>query len=362
MFPILVFKLNVSFFSLMFHFILGYKGNLIDMDSYYTYQSINFIYSMGDFIVEQVFTHKEIQKLLKSTEHYDLIIMEQFLNEALLYFGHHFKAPVIILCAIGSGSWTNQYVGNPAPLSHVPSVFLTFNSKMSFVERVQNVVWNLYDNIYRALVVLPKQDEILHKHHPNAPHLDVLIKNVSLVLLNSHVSVSEPVPHVPNMIEIGGYHVNPSGKLSEDIKQFLDAATEGVVYFCMGSNLKTSLFPKETQQAFLNTFKNLKHKVLWKFETDLPGKPDNVKLVKWAPQQDILAHPNVKVFISHGGNLGSIEAVHFGVPVLGIPVFGDQKANIATSVERGYALSVALKDVTEENLGRALNEILTNKK
>lgn len=47
--------------------------------------------------------------------------------------------------------------------------------------------------------------------------------------------------------------------------------------------------PKEKLDMFLNTFKKLKQRILWKWEDDnLPGKPNNVMTAKWLPQTDIL--------------------------------------------------------------------------
>lgn len=76
----------------------------------------------------------------------------------------------------------------------------------------------------------------------------------------------------------------------------------------------------------------------------------------------VLAHPNVKLFISHGGLLSTIETIYHGVPILGIPVFGDQETNVANAVHNGFALGLPYRDLTEEKLARALDELLTNPK
>lgn len=74
----------------------------------------------------------------------------------------------------------------------------------------------------------------------------------------------------------------------------------------------------------------------------------------------ILAHPNTKVFISHGGLQSTIETIYHGVPIIGIPVFGDQKFNMKRAVDLGYAVELLLEDITEETLSDALNKVLNN--
>ena len=47
--------------------------------------------------------------------------------------------------------------------------------------------------------------------------------------------------------------------------------------------------PDRIKQAFLKAFSKLKQRIVWKWETEsMEGKPDNVILRKWLPQQDIL--------------------------------------------------------------------------
>lgn len=72
------------------------------------------------------------------------------------------------------------------------------------------------------------------------------------------------------------------------------------------------------------------------------------------------AHPNVKAFISHGGLMSTIEAVYFGVPIIGIPVYADQTMNIERATLNGFALCIKYKELDEEKLTWALNETLNN--
>ncbi len=85
-----------------------------------------------------------------------------------------------------------------------------------------------------------------------------------------------------------------------------------MIYFSLGSFMKSSQFPIEKRNAFVNNFAKIKQKIIWKFEDESVPMPKNVYTGSWLPQSDILGHPNVKAFISHGGLLGSTEAVYHG--------------------------------------------------
>lgn len=83
--------------------------------------------------------------------------------------------------------------------------------------------------------------------------------------------------------------------------------------------------PKEKLHAFIEVFRGLKQKVLWKYEDEsIPNLPANVMIRKWLPQNDVLAHTNIVLFIAHGGVFGKQEGIYHGVPMLFIPFYSDQ--------------------------------------
>lgn len=125
--------------------------------------------------------------------------------------------------------------------------------------------------------------------------------------------------------------------------------------------MKSIFMSIETRDIFIKVFSKLPQKVIWKFEENIP-MPDNVLIDSWLPQSDILGHPNVKVFITHGGLLGTTESVYHGVPVIGMPFFGDQKRNIKTASQAGWGAQLDYYNITESSLTWALNEILNNDK
>lgn len=74
----------------------------------------------------------------------------------------------------------------------------------------------------------------------------------------------------------------------QDLKKVMDIASNGVIYFSMGSNLKSKEMPDKLKKKLIKMFSDLKYTVLWKFEEEFFDLPENVHTVKWAPQHSIL--------------------------------------------------------------------------
>ncbi|KAH9636336.1 hypothetical protein HF086_012601 [Spodoptera exigua] len=150
-------------------------------------------------------------------------------------------------------------------------------------------------------------------------------------------------------------------KAVQDLQKLMDEAKNGVIYFSMGSIVQSDGMSEQMQKSILDMFSKYKQTVIWKFESDMKDDiPPNVHLVKWAPQQSILAHPNLKLFITHGGQLSTSEAIHYGIPLVGIPVMADQVLNMISVANKGFGIKVTLSEDMIPELDAAVQQVLTD--
>jgi len=295
---------------------------------------------------------------------FDLVLFENFYHESFVAIGHKYGAPVVQLLPFAANSRVSQWQSNPYNPAYIPDLVSSFGSNMTFMQRTTNAVSAFFYTAVSRLVYMPRQRTVAEKHfvypgHESRPDLVDMLRNVSLTLVNSHPVVGSAVPMVPSYVHVAGMHCVPAAPLPEDLKQILDNSKEGVVYFSLGSVVKSSKMPKETVSLLLSELSKIEQTVLWKWETEnIPQLPKNVIVRKWFPQNDILGHPNCKLFITHGGVQSTTESVYHGVPMLAIPVFGDQKGNSLRAQYRGIAIQVPYFELTHEAFGSALHRLL----
>lgn len=190
--------------------------------------------------------------------------------------------------------------------------------------------------------------------------LSELEKNVSLVLVNSHYSLGQPRPLMPNVVEVGAMHCRPAQPLQDlELRQFLDESPVPVVYFSLGSHIRSQQLPPWLRQALVTAFKRLPYRVLWKLEGGpLDDLPFNVMTRPWLPQQDVLGHNNVRAFLTHGGLLSLQESVYHNVPIVGLPLMSDQHTNIQQAVAQGFGRHFTLESLTSEKIYEAIKAVV----
>ncbi|XP_063902949.1 UDP-glycosyltransferase UGT5-like [Zophobas morio] len=304
-----------------------------------------------------------LQDLKKTTKKYDLVITEIFGSDCMLGFGHLFNVPTVSMISSISLPWAGDRIGNPDNPSYIPSYFVSSTSKMSLYERIENVFYLTVSKFLYYFFNSKASNQISKEFFgPDLPSLEDLALNTSLILVNSHFSISHSRPTVPNFVEVGGLHIHKPKPLSKYFKDLLTTDSKGIIYLTMGSMILTETFDYDKLQGLFDAFAELPYKVLWKAVREKFPKglkiPDNIHFENWMPQMDILCHPNVKLFVSHGGLMGSQEALYCGVPRLGIPLFADQTNNIRSAERMGLAVKVAYKDINKDTILAAALKLL----
>ncbi|WP_433218116.1 glycosyltransferase [Microtetraspora malaysiensis] len=77
---------------------------------------------------------------------------------------------------------------------------------------------------------------------------------------------------------------------------------------------------------------------------------------EFVPQAAII--PQVDLVITHGGNNTTTEALHFGKPMILLPLFWDQYDNAQRVHEKGYGVRLDTYKFTDEQLTGALDRLL----
>ncbi|XP_015113242.1 UDP-glucuronosyltransferase 2B17 [Diachasma alloeum] len=313
----------------------------------------------------------EMQAIIKNPPQdppYDLVIVESFGANCFIGLGHVLNVPVIMASSTVPLPWLETSLGQVQYPAFVPAFFTSHKHPMSFFDRVLNTVKTYSNNIRYRYYTEAVQNAQMRKYiDSDIPPLRELEKNVVLALVNSWHSLNPIQPVTPGVIGVAGLHVDANYvPLPKEMEKWMNDSTSGVIYFTLGSMVNIETFPDETMRAIYSVFRGIAPvRVLMKVANKtalLPGLPDNVMTSSWIPQVAVLAHKNTKMFITHGGLMGTQEALTYGVPLIGIPLFGDQHNNIVDYHSLGMAIELDIHNLSEESISWAVNEILHNPK
>ncbi|KAL9246033.1 hypothetical protein vseg_019617 [Gypsophila vaccaria] len=138
-----------------------------------------------------------------------------------------------------------------------------------------------------------------------------------------------------------------NNEADESVIEWLDGQPKSsVVFLCFGS---MGSFDEEQVKEIAYGLEVSGHRFLWALrKPPLPGKvsrapgetflealpegfvertSDRGKIIGWAPQVEVLAHPAVGGFVSHCGWNSTLESLWFGVPMATWPIYAEQQLN-----------------------------------
>ncbi|XP_055461467.1 UDP-glucuronosyltransferase 2B17-like isoform X1 [Psammomys obesus] len=246
------------------------------------------------------------------------------------------------------------------PPSYVPMILSGLGGQMTFLERVKNMICMLYFDFWFQTFDEKKWDQFYSETLGRPTTLSETVSKAEMWLIRSYWDLEFPHPTLPNADYVGGLHCKPAKPLPEEMEDFVQSSGEhGVVLFSLGSMV--SNMTEEMANTIAWALAQIPQKVLWRFDGKKPANlGPNTRVYKWLPQNDLLGHPKTKAFITHGGANGVYEAIHHGIPMIGIPLFGEQHDNIAHMVAKGAAVALNIRTMSKSDLLNALEAVIDN--
>ncbi|XP_046607750.1 UDP-glucosyltransferase 2-like isoform X1 [Neodiprion virginianus] len=312
----------------------------------------------------------EMQNLIKNPPTdppYDLVITELFFASCYFAFGRHLKVPVIGLSSATIMPQANAPLGNPLNTAIVSEISDRPASHMNFRQRLTNTLTTVYTNLQSRYYMKAQNDMVKKYFGPDMPDVEELERDMSLLLVNTHPIFHGIRPLTPAVVEVPGLHIHDEhSTMPVHLMKWLDDSSDGFIYFSFGSMIQFESFPSaDVVEMYAAFAKVAPLRVLLKVaDPDKlpPGCPDNVLHLPWVPQVQVLKHENIRGFITHGGLMGLQEAVAYAVPLIGIPLFGDQMSNINICVERGIAVRLNYMDLKADKIVAAIKTVTQDPK
>ncbi|XP_004084612.1 UDP-glucuronosyltransferase 2C1-like [Oryzias latipes] len=267
--------------------------------------------------------------------------------------------PLILSLRFSFGSTLERHCGHaPFPPSFVPTAPLPYSDHMSFVQRLTNTLMTVSMSVLHEALWRLKLDPYYTEVKGSPSSYCGTFGKADIWLIRTFWDLETPRPSPPNFKFVGGLHCKPANQLPEEMEAFVQSSgNAGVVVVTFGS-MVTNL-TAERAEVIASALGRIPQKVIWRYCGHRPATlAPNTKLYDWIPQNDLLGHSRTRAFVTHGGTNGLYEALFHGVPVVGVPLFGDQPDNLARISRHGAALVLNFNSMTADDLTEALQAVI----
>lgn len=297
-----------------------------------------------------------------SSQHWDLVIADALFTP--------WSIPIVRLSGAPYLLWsTTIHVGETVPftsMAHYPSLAARddVNLPKNFFHRVENLLNFMIDRLF-----VQKLLEYFIK-----PSLKNIWTDFSFIEMerNSLTQISQfpvlfdyPVPLSRVNLKISSLCPSQSQLPINFLNFISEPNSKGIILVAFGHQVKWSAASETQFGSFKSGLSQIVgYQIIW--QCDIPVAnfssplPKNILVTKWLPQVDLLLHPNMKLFITHGGLKSLQESICAGVPMVVMPQAAEQCRNAA--IIRKFNLGVLLDKLNLDPsvVGNSIKQVLTD--
>lgn len=246
----------------------------------------------------------------------------------------------------------------PSPLSYVPFPLSMLTDKMTFFQRVYNMLFFYLRLFLYKRIVGPHYSALCNRYF--GPDVDYfkLFQAADIWLMRVDFVFEFPRPTMPNVVYMGCFQCKPPKALPDDLEDFAESSGEhGIVVVSLGTLV--GQLPDDIADEMAAGLAKLPQKVIWRYLGKKPSTLGNNTILRdWLPQNDLLGHPKTKVFVSHSGTNGILEAIYHSIPIVGLPLVFDQHDNILRMKYKGVAQVLDLATINRNTFLEAIQEVI----
>jgi glucuronosyltransferase len=272
---------------------------------------------------------------------------------------------VVMISAVTMFNPTYEAFGIPFIASFMPNMFLPFSDKMTWKQKLLNLYVNYKLNDMFTINSNAQTEMFRKKFDPNFENLLKLRqRKAAITFINTNQFLDVPTLITNKIKYVGGMEVKNAAPINQRLMKIIESS-KGFVILSFGTFARSKSVPIQIRNAISMAFKNFpEHTFFWKFDVEDDEIPEflqnstNIYLEKWLPQHSMLNHPKCKGFISHAGYNSILEATLAAVPMILVPLFGDQPHNAAVVHQRGLGILLGRENLHEVGITLALKELL----
>ncbi|ETN61163.1 UDP-glucuronosyltransferase [Anopheles darlingi] len=284
--------------------------------------------------------HPAMQKLIKAAANngadggappaskcsrFDVVIVEWSGVTLMNAFAEHFRAPLIGIANGGAFINAHEALGNPNHPIGYPSIFMPFSEDLSLLQRISSVLFTVWYRFYYYTEEIPAQNAIaISNFGDTISDLRQIEQNADLLLINCHQVLGNVRPVGPATVHLGGIHQRASAagqrrRLPDELSLFLEQSDSPIAYVNLAAPFG-GLAGRARIEKLVKTLEQLEVASVWSLNENSVPINTSARIYQSysVPQEDVLAHPKVRLFITDGGQINIEDAIQHRVPVVGI--------------------------------------------